>query len=374
MNSFIDIDKNMVVNTTIGDAEVVWHNVKQAPFSLHGFYEPESASFFHRLPLDVAAQTSAAVDKLHRESAGGRVRFSTDSPYIAIRAKYLVVGRSPHLSLVSTSGFDLYIDGEFGSQFVKEFRMPYDMTDSYEQIIRLEGEFMRSYTINFPIHAVVESLEIGIAPNSKLDAPKPYRNVDPIIVYGSSIVHGTAASRAGYAYPAIISRELNVDFRNMGFSGNAKGEIVLAKWLAKLPMSVFVCDYDHNAPTVEHLENTHYAFYEAIRESNPDIPYIMITRPNYWTMIRNRKEILKRRDIIMKSYLKARDAGDENVYFIDGMSFNISPHQYEMTVDNIHPNDAGFIRMADSIGTFIKHILEENIKQSGKKTGDNSVS
>jgi len=360
MESYINIDKNMVVNTTIGDVEVAWHDARRAPFSLHGLWEPETTPYFRRVPDDVAAATSEGVDKLSRESAGGRVRFSTNSPYIAVRAKFLVVGRSSHLSLISTSGFDLYIDGEFGSRFVKEFRMPYDMTDSYEQIIRLESETMRSYTINFPVHAVVESLEIGLKPDAIIDAARPYRDIKPVIFYGSSIVHGTAASRPGYIYPAIVSRELNLDFRNIGFSGMAKGEPALAKWMATLPMSVFVCDYDHNAPTVEHLEATHYALYETIREKNPDVPYIMVTRPDYWTLPRDFEHILRRRDVIMTSYLKARAAGDKNVYFVDGLSFNVAPHQYENTVDSVHPNDAGFVRMADTIGTVIRHVLEKN--------------
>ena len=359
MDSYINIYKNMIVNTTIGDVEVTWYNVKEAPFSLHGLHDPLNTPYFCRVPSDVAAATSEGVDKLSRESAGGRVRFSTNSPYIAIRAKFLVVGRSSHLTLISTSGFDLYIDGEFGSRFVKEFRMPYDMVDSYEQIVKLDGEVMRSFTVNFPVHAVVESLEIGLKPDAVLDAPKPYRDIAPVLFYGSSIVHGTAATRPGYIYPAIISRELNLDFRNIGFSGQAKGEPALAKWMATLPMSVFVCDYDHNAPTLEHLEATHYPLYETVREKNPNVPYIMVTRPDYWSLPRDQEAILKRRDVIMTSYLKARAAGDKNVYFIDGLSFNVAPHQYEMSVDAVHPNDAGFIRMADSIGTVIRHILEK---------------
>jgi hypothetical protein len=237
--------------------------------------------------------------------------------------------------------------------------MVYDMVDSYEQIVKLDGEKMRSFTINFPVHSVVESLEIGLKPDAAVDMPRPYRDVAPVIFYGSSIVHGTAATRPGYIYPAIISRELNIDFRNIGFSGQAKGEKALAKWMSELPMSVFVCDYDHNAPTVEHLEATHYPLYEAIREKNPDVPYIMVTRPDYWTLINDQETILKRRDVIMSSYLKARAAGDKNVYFIDGLSFNVAPHKYEMSVDGVHPNDAGFIRMADGIGTVIRHALEK---------------
>ena len=361
MESFINVDKNMIVNDTIGDEAVTWYDVRQAPFSLHGLYQPLTEPIFHRVPFDVAAATSEGVEKLAQESAGGRVRFSTDSPYIAVRAKYRVVGRSSHLTLVSTSGFDLYIDGDFGSRFVKEFRMPYDMTDYYEQIVYLEQETLRSYTINLPVHAVVESLEIGLKPGAMLTEAQPYRDIKPVVFYGSSIVHGTAASRPGSIYPCVISRALNVDFYNLGFSGQAKGEPVLARWMAALPMSVFVCDYDHNAPTVEHLQATHYPMYEIIREKNPDLPYIMITRPNYWTSIRTQADVLKRRDVVMSSYLKARQAGDEYVYFIDGMSFFTEPHQYDFSMDGVHPNDAGFLRMADSIGTVIRHILEKSM-------------
>jgi len=359
VENYINLDKNMIVDT-IGDTEVVWQDVREEPFSLHGFYQPKTMPYFCRLPSDVAAATSEGVDKLSRESAGGRVRFSTDSPYIAIRAKYLVVGRSSHLPLVSSSGFDMYADGEFGSRFVKAFRMPYDMVDSYEQIIRMGSEEKRTYTINFPIHAVVESLEVGLKPGAALDAPKPYRNIDPILFYGSSIVHGTAATRPGFAYPAIISREFNIDYRNLGFSGNARGESVLGEWMATLPTSIFVCDYDHNAPSPEFLEQTHYPLYERVRAKNPDLPYIMITRPDCWLLTDEQESVFKRREVVMSSYLKARSAGDKNVYFIDGMGFNVAPHQFDLTADDVHPNDAGFVRMADSIGSVIRYIFERS--------------
>lgn len=345
--------------TMMGDSEVVWHDVRQAPFSLHGLYEPETTPFFHRLPLDVAEATSEGVNRLSRESAGGRVRFSTNSPYIAIRATFLEVDRCRDLTFILSAGFDLYIDGEFGSRFVKEYRTPYDLVDFYQEILYVDGEVMRSYTINFPVHSVVKTLEVGLKPGAQIAEARPYRDIKPVLFYGSSIVHGTAASRPGNIYPAIISRELNVDFRNIGFSSMAKGEPVLARWMATLPMSVFVCDYDHNAPSLKHLEDTHYALYETIREKNPDVPYIMVTRPDYWTFPREQEYIRKRHDLIMTSYLKARATGDQNVYFVDGMSFNVAPHQYEMSADGLHPNDAGFIRMADSIGTFVRHVLEK---------------
>ena len=361
MESYITLDKNMVVNKTIGDVDVVWSNVKTAPFVLYGFDETElKKGNYYRVPEDVAKATSDGVMYFARESVGGRVRFSTDSNYIAIRAKFSVVGRSSHLTLISSAGFDLYEDTEFGARLVKEFRMDYNMVDNYEQIIYLPNSKMRSFTINFPVHSVVTSLEVGLKPNSKIGAPAPYKDLLPIVFYGSSIVHGTGACRPGMTYPAIVSRELNIDYKNIGFSGQARGEQVMANWLGDLDMSVFVYDYDHNCYTEEDLQNTHYSFYKTFRAKKPNVPIIMITRPDYWTSYNNFDTVNNLRDIIMDSYLKARRDGDKNVYFIDGTSFNVSPNQYDFSLDACHPNDAGYIRMAQTISTVIKFALEKS--------------
>ena len=143
-----------------------------------------------------------------------------------------------------------------------------------------------------------------------------------------------------------------------------KGEKNLAEWLATLPVSIFVCDYDHNAPTVEHLQATHYPLYEVIRERNSSLPYIMLIQPNYWTALRNRESVLKRLDVVVAPYLKARQSGDENVYFIDRLSFLSGEPLYENTMDASYPNAAGFLRMAEGIVTVIRHILERETEKS----------
>ena len=235
--------------------------------------------------------------------------------------------------------------------------MDYDMGDRYEQKIDVPGSVMRSYTINFPVHAVVETLEVGVAPGSKLGEGRKYRDLPQIVFYGSSIVHGTAASRPGLIYENYVCRALDMDYINLGFSGHAKGEPAIAQWMATLPMSIFVCDYDHNAPTAEHLAETHYPLYETIRAKNPDVPYIMITRPNYW-FSNDLEDILRRRDVVLRSYLKAREAGDRNVYFIDGTAFFENADMYDCVMDGIHPNDTGFLRMGETIAAQIRHILQ----------------
>ena len=119
-------------------------------------------------------------------------------------------------------------------------------------------------------------------------------------------------------------------------------------------MSAFVSDYDHNAPTIEHLENTHFALYKTIRAKNPDIPYIMVTRPDY----RNHDESESRRQVILKSYRDALALGDKNVYFVDGKEFFVGKYTDMCTVDGIHPTDLGFSFMADHIEDALKKALK----------------
>lgn len=128
----------------------------------------------------------------------------------------------------------------------------------------------------------------------------------------------------------------------------------MAEYIAGLDMCLFVCDYDHNAPDVQHLMDTHYRLYEIIREKHPHIPYIMITKPDYFT---NPKENFERRKVILESYNKAIAAGDKNVYFIDGESLFEGEFYESCTSDGCHPNDIGFYRMAKKIGAVIAEVL-----------------
>ncbi|MGI6166736.1 MAG: SGNH/GDSL hydrolase family protein [Eubacteriales bacterium] len=352
--AYVEVDRNMLVETTIKEPDIVFYDVRKPPFELYGFYDPYGQEYFRRLPHKVAEATSPGVAKLARESTGGRVRFSTDSSYIAIKVELGPYKRSPHMSLCNTAGFDLYEDTAADSRFIKPFLPPYNSEHDYEQIIQLGSRKMRSFTINFPVHALVKNLYIGLQADAALDKGKKYSNSEPVVFYGSSIVHGTAASRPGLTYENIISRRLNLDYINLGFSGNAKGEPVLIEYISGLKMSIFVCDYDHNAPDAEFLRATHQNVYDIFRKKQPDTPFIMISRPNVAT---NPKQFAERRDVIIDTFRHALSLGDKNVYYIDGETFFLGKYENECTMDGVHPNDLGFTLMADGIESTIRRIL-----------------
>ena len=124
----------------------------------------------------------------------------------------------------------------------------------------------------------------------------------------------------------------------------------MIEYLADLEMSVFVSDYDHNTPTVEHLAATHEKLYRGIREKHPDIPYVMLTKPDYHDTLHERA----RRAIVMSTYQKAIAEGDRNVYFVDGASIFAGDESDACTVDGCHPNDLGFYRFAQALLPVLK--------------------
>ena len=50
----------------------------------------------------------------------------------------------------------------------------------------------------------------------------------------------------------------------------------------------------------------------------------------------------------------AKSSGDNNVYFVDGSSFLLSDTADTQIVDQCHPSDGGFLRMAEVIGSVLK--------------------
>lgn len=341
------IDSNFNVSEAFGRDDVVMRNCREEPFSVHGVFWSEGK--FRRMPREVAERVSQGVSTLHQATAGGRVRFVTDSPFIAISCVIPGKGYMPHFALTGSAGFDLYADNEY----VRTFVPPYAYTTGYQSLIPLPDRRKRTIMIDFPLYSHVGELFIGLSPDAVLEKAPDYRYSLPAVFYGSSITQGGCASRPGTCYQAPLSRHFDLDYINLGFSGNAKGEDTMIEYLASLPTSLFFLDYDYNAPTVEHLDATHEKLFLAFRKTHPETPVIMMSRPK---AILTDEEV-KRRAVVETTYKNALAKGAKNVYFLDGPALTALCGN-EGSVDNCHPTDFGFASMAKAL---IELIERENI-------------
>lgn len=362
MSEIGQIDKNLQVNGTIQGEKLVFHNARNSPFKVYGLLNGKEGEPYRRLPLRLAEQVNEGVLRLHRHTAGGRVRFATDSDCVAILAIMPKKHCMPHMPLLGSSGFDLYEQEADTCLYRGSFIPSMDGGERFESIIRFDESKKRDLIVHFPLYDSVDDLFIGIRPNSVLDEGECYRNFKPILYYGSSITQGGCASRPGNCYTNIISRNLNVDHINLGFSGSGRGEMLMSDYIAKQDMSVFLYDYDHNAPSAEYLAQTHEAFFLNIRDKNPDLPVIMASRTDTPKTQSIACDTLRRRDVILKTYENAKKRGDQNVLFVDGMlifeqSCNLGVAADSCTVDGIHPNDLGFACIAKVFEEAIRKTL-----------------
>ena len=349
-----EIDKNFVTDSTFDASGLNFYNVLEAPFRVYGLILPsEENKCFLRAPKQVADNTNGGVAELNYHTAGGRVRFRTNSGRIAILATYNHISRMSHFSFSGTAGLDVYVNGEFFRTFIP----PKSVEDKFAMVKPFDNTEMKEVQVNFPIYSGIDELIIGLDEGAVVEEGRGYDYDLPIVYYGSSITQGACASRPGNCYTAIIERETNCDYINLGYSGSGRGEPIMAEYIASLNMQMFFLDYDYNATSAEHLLATHEPFFKTVREKHPDLPIIMATKPDY--LDHEREE---RRRVIRRTYDNAIVNGDKNVYFIDGGEIMRKYAGSDGTVEGLHPNDFGFRAMARGFGDVIKRILKEQNK------------
>lgn len=342
-------------SSEFGDREYKFHSPFEAPFEISGLaWLKENNCKFCRLPEKILPDCSEGVRELAWNTSGTAIRFKTDSAFIAVAAELRDADILSTMPASGKSGFDLYLGKNKNKKFSKNIFPELHQTSMAKAIAENLPGKMTEYTIYLPLFNGVNEMRIGLSPGANIEAPSRYSIEKPILFYGSSITQGRCASRPGNSYTNIVSRNLDANSINLGFSGNAKGEALLAEIIASLELSMFVMDYDHNAPSREYLAETHEKFFKIFREKCPHTPVLIASKCDCDRDVEINRQ---RRDIIRKTWENAIDAGDKNVYFLDGKRLFGNFNRDSCTVDGCHPNDLGFMRMAEAFISTIEDIL-----------------
>lgn len=335
---------------------MIRYDAHSAPFTLHGLCAGEG---YARLPEGVRSRLSGALRRLAVQTAGGRVRFTTDAKQIRIEILLDDTNIKTHMTPFNKAGAELYA----GAERVLNLRpravgvVPYERLDGYaldpviDYTIERPGK-NELYTLYLPTFTGVQSVYISL-PGDAAVAEAPAMG-DPVVFYGSSITQGACACRPSTTYPARVAAALHCDFVNLGFAGNALGDLPIAEYIAGLPMRAFVLDYDHNAPDAAYLQKTHKPFFEAVRRAQPETRILLITRPDTGRDTARLDECYK---VIERTYLDARAAGDTRVALLSGRTFYPESGRDLCLTDFVHPNDEGFAHIAQKVEQALKALL-----------------
>ena len=332
--------------------------VDAAMFPVIGKGFTDTQTRYERLPAQLENVTRQPVWNLSKNCSGLAVRFRTNSRVIA--AKWEVTGDvvMNHFTMTGIKGLDLYGLKNGKWQFVNSAR-PTGKSSTAIIIQNMSGEDME-YMLYLPLYDGLKSLEIGVAVESEIKSPminSPHTG-NPVVFYGTSITQGGCSSRTGMSYTNILSRMLDKEIVNLGFSGNGQLDPEIAEAMATIPASCFVMDCLPNV-SVAQMNEKYARFLEIIREKQPETPIILIENILYPHMYFDQKlfALLNEKNILLKQiFQKEKKKGDKNIFYVK--ADNLIGDNQEATVDGVHLTDLGFLRMAENLYP----VLQKRIK------------
>lgn len=359
----MDISK-IDINLASGgvDNTIRWMSAHDKSFSLHGvFYNPEE-ELYMRVPHNVSeAMGNPGLYVLSRMTSGGRIRFVTDSEFIAVKASLPAFSPAPHMPVTLTHGFSVYADGVFRNRYSASFKNILEAKnyDDFKNKIYFsekkkiaDTKKERLVEIYFPLYGGVSELFIGVSEDAVVKEAPPYENPKPLLFYGSSITQGACVSRPGNDYVSVIARKLNYDYINLGFSGSGNAEDAMIDYINSIDAELYAFDYNYYPSRKDRVLPPHFSIYERIREKHPDSVILVYDKPGC-----DYEPCPEREKIIYETYEKALKLGDKNVCYISPYDLFGEYDRDSCMVDVSHPNDLGAMKMADAICAVIAEKL-----------------
>jgi hypothetical protein len=217
---------------------------------------------------------------------------------------------------------------------------------------------LHEITLYLPLYKGVTIKEIVVETNARIEKPAGFAVKKPIVFYGSSITQGGCASNPGMSYEAQVARWLNVDFVNLGFSGNGLGESALADVVSEIDAACFVLDYWGN-PTPQVYKESLPNFVATLRKKYPKTP-IYITSPYFIAseaVAQTEKAIEEKRNTAKDFVYQRRKRGDKFIFYVDGLEMLSREHAYGL-VDGAHCNSLGFYFCAKGLEPHLRKAIK----------------
>ena len=350
----------LTVHMLSAQNQVVYRDAPEFPF--YGRIHDEADNVYGRLPLAFEEVSRTPVWRLGCNSAGIAVRFRTNSTSIHVKWESLFGVVMNHMAPTGIRGLDLYALEDGCWRFVNSARPAKENFTEYRMISNMTSEY-REFILYLSLYDGVKSLEIGGDEGAVFTAPEinSPRREKPLVFYGSSILQGGCVTRPGMAFTSIISRELDREVFNLGFSGNAMLDMEIAEYMTEVKdPGVFVLDYVPNC-TADLIDANAEKFFRIIRDAHPEVPVIFVELPYYPSKDFDRKrfeESRNRNAAQRRLYEKLKKEGERKLLYIE--SDRLLDGCKDATVDGVHYTDIGSVIHAETIMPVIRKALKMN--------------
>ena len=306
---------------------------------------------YDRLPMFYKNTLRKELWDLSKNSSGISIKFMTNSTYISVKWSLLSNMSMNHMPNTGIKGVDLYSKSGKVWEYANT-GVPKNINNE-QVLLKNSKKKIREYLLYLPLYESTKVIQIGIDNNSEIKSKKIKRN--PIVFYGTSLTQGGCASRPGLSYTNIISRKLNEECVNLGFSGNGHLDQSIAKVLSSIRPKLFVIECMVNLD-IDMITNKTIKFVKTIREKNLTTPIVFIEQCLSKNNLNEefKKDVIKKNKELFKQFQKLEKENIKNIYLIKDNNILNS----ESTVDGVHLNDLGSFRYADY---FVNEIKKLNI-------------
>ena len=317
----------------------------------------DTQNLYDRLPASLNGKTRPPVWSLSKNCSGLAIRFRTNSTAIAARWEVTGDVTMNHFTPTGIKGLDLYCLKNGKWQFVNSGR-PIGKKTTAIIIDHMAGSDSE-YMLYLPLYDGLVNLEIGVLPTATIDNPilDSPRKEKPVVFYGTSITQGGCASRAGMSYPNQLSRMLDRQIVNLGFSGNGQLDLEIAEAMASIDASCFVIDCLPNV-SVKQINEKYAEFLKILREKRPDVPILLVETilfphrifdQSVYSLLQEKNSALK------KIFDYQKGTGDRKIYY--QKADQLIGTDGEGTVDGVHLTDLGFLRMSEKLYPVIRKLI-----------------
>ena len=337
-----------------------WHDVRALGPRGVGF--DDRAHPYDRLPARAETELPEHVWRLSRQSTGMYVDFGTDATELHA---HTVLRVPPNEACLWAKYLDLYVRdaqrrwrwaGVSTNGFIPSGQTP---------LITGLPEARRTFRLYLPLTFSVERLSLALPQGATLE-PAPAPGHGPVVIYGTSVVHGSSAARPGMVFPSILGRWLDREVINLGFSGSGKMHPPLAGMLGQIAASLLVIDPLPNM-SADLVRERAEPFLRELLDARPNTPILMVedrVHAHHWMLPGPQRQREEKRAAWREIYERLKGENPCRLAYLGGDG--LLGADGDDTIDGSHPTDLGYQRMAAAHAPVWRELLNEGAEQSGQ--------